>query len=162
MGTKGTMSETQIRALEWLSGPTATFASWQPAHEKPKNWTHLYLYRHVPRKGGRNLKQSIKLSTKTVAWLNANKLWGAQGTGGDWSLNSKGRRWLKEATAPTYALPAPDACGYDDDAYPCRQRPKPQQCDHAGRGGFMGHTCMPPNETSQRERQRRKLKELPI
>lgn len=25
--------------------------------------------------------------------------------------------------------------------YPCHKLPKEQWCDHAGRGGFMGHTC---------------------
>lgn len=28
-----------------------------------------------------------------------------------------------------------------DDGYPCRKRPRDQQCDHLGPGGFMGHTC---------------------
>lgn len=27
--------------------------------------------------------------------------------------------------------------------YPCHKLPKDQWCDHAGRGGFMGHTCVP-------------------
>ena len=26
--------------------------------------------------------------------------------------------------------------------YPCHSLPKEQWCDHAGRGGFMGHTCI--------------------
>ncbi len=26
--------------------------------------------------------------------------------------------------------------------YPCHSLPKEQRCDHAGRGGFMGHTCI--------------------
>lgn len=25
--------------------------------------------------------------------------------------------------------------------YPCHQRPHAEWCDHAGPGGFMGHTC---------------------
>lgn len=28
--------------------------------------------------------------------------------------------------------------------YPCRALPREQQCDHAGPGGFMGHTCFKP------------------
>lgn len=33
-----------------------------------------------------------------------------------------------------------------DVVYPCRQKPQAEWCDHAGPGGFMGHTCHLTNE----------------
>jgi hypothetical protein len=34
-----------------------------------------------------------------------------------------------------------------DIAHPCHLLPKAERCDHAGRGGFMGHTCEQRAET---------------
>lgn len=33
--------------------------------------------------------------------------------------------------------------------YPCHKLPKEQRCDHSGKGGFMGHTCLKPKKTEQ-------------
>ncbi len=33
--------------------------------------------------------------------------------------------------------------------YPCHKLPKKQWCDHSGKGGFMGHTCIKRNLPEQ-------------
>ena len=33
--------------------------------------------------------------------------------------------------------------------YPCHKLPKKQWCDHSGKGGFMGHTCIKRNPIEQ-------------
>lgn len=33
------------------------------------------------------------------------------------------------------------------DPWPCHRKPRKEWCDHAGAGGFMGHTCVAPLPT---------------
>ena len=49
-----------------------------------------------------------------------------------------------ESGAAQEFVTAPDKgiAGYPP-PHPCHSRPKEQWCDHAGPGGFMGHTCKP-------------------